>query len=51
MTAQLIQRLALQVYAEKCKVGWPRTSLALRRIEDYYEVQAKWQDEHAEARD
>ena len=38
-------------YAEKCKVSWPRTGLALRRIADYYDAQAKWQDEHAEARD
>lgn len=38
-------------YAEKCKVSWPRTALALRRIAEYYEAQAKWQDEHAEARD
>jgi hypothetical protein len=40
-----------RAYAEKCKVAWPRTALALRRIAEYYEVQAKWQDEHAEARD
>ena len=38
-------------FAEKCKVAWPRTSLALRQIAEYYEAQAKWQDEHAEARD
>ena len=38
-------------YAEKCKVSWPRTAIALRRIAEHYELQAKWQDEHAEARD
>ena len=27
-----------------------RTSLALRRIADHYETDAKWHDEHAEAR-
>jgi len=40
-----------RAYAEKCKVSWPRTALALRRIAEHYEAQAKWQDEHAEARD
>lgn len=38
-------------YAEKCKVLWPRAALALRRIAEGYEADAKWQDEHAEARD
>jgi hypothetical protein len=38
-------------HAEKCKITWPRTALALRRIAEDYEAQAKWQDEHAEARD
>lgn len=40
-----------RAYAEKCKVAWPRTALALRRIAEHYDAQAKWQDEHAEARD
>ena len=38
-------------FAEKCKVSWPRTALALRRIAENYERQAKWNDERAEARD
>jgi hypothetical protein len=38
-------------YAEKCKVLWPRTALALRRIAENYDAQAKWQDGRAEARD
>jgi hypothetical protein len=40
-----------RAHAERCKVSWPRTALALRRIAEDYEAQAKWQDEHAEARD
>jgi len=40
-----------RVYAESCKVSWPRTALALRRIAEHYEAQAKWQDEKSEARD
>jgi hypothetical protein len=38
-------------FAEKCKVAWPRTALALRRIAERYEEQAKWQDAEVEARD
>lgn len=38
-------------FAEKCKIVWPRTALALRRIAEFYENQAKWQDERAESRD
>lgn len=40
-----------RAYAAKCKVAWPRTALALRRIADNYDAQAKWQDENVEARD
>ena len=40
-----------RAYAEKCKVSWPRTAIALRRIAEHYEAQAKWQDERADARD
>ena len=39
-----------RAYAEKCKVAWPRTALALRRIADNYDAHAKWQDELAETR-
>jgi hypothetical protein len=38
-----------RAFAAECKVAWPRTSLALRRIAESYEAQAKRQDEHAEA--
>jgi hypothetical protein len=38
-------------FAEKCKIAWPRTALALRRVAEHYEAQAKWQDELTEARD
>ena len=37
-------------HAEKCKVSWPRTALALRGIAEHYEWEAKWQDERADAR-
>jgi transcriptional regulator with XRE-family HTH domain len=37
-------------HAEKWKVSWPRTAVALRGIAEYYENQATWQDEHADAR-
>lgn len=40
-----------RAFAEKCKVAWPRTALALRQITEYYERQANREDEHAEARD
>ena len=39
-----------QGYAEKYRIRSPRTAMALRKIAEYYEVQAKWHDEHAEAR-
>jgi hypothetical protein len=37
-------------YAEKCKIMWPRTALALRRIAEGYERRARIYDEQAEAR-
>jgi len=40
-----------RTYAENCKVTWPRTALALRRIAEHYVAQAKRYDEHAESRD
>ena len=40
-----------RAFAEKYKVAWPRTALALRRIVDYYDAHAKWQDARAEARE
>ncbi len=40
-----------QTHADKCKVSWPRTALALRRLAQSYESQAKREDERAEARD
>jgi hypothetical protein len=46
---ELVQKY--RAHAEKCKVAWPRTALALRSIAEYYEADAKWHDEHAEARD
>jgi hypothetical protein len=38
-------------YADRYKVAWPRTALVLRRIVDYYEAHAKWQDARVEARE
>jgi len=38
-------------YANKCKVSWPRTALALRRLAESYEAQAKQEDESVEGRD
>ncbi|MHB8521885.1 MAG: alpha-crystallin domain-containing protein [Limisphaerales bacterium] len=40
-----------RAFADKCKVACPRTALALRRIAEHYESEAKWQDERAEGRD
>ena len=37
-------------YAEYCKMRWPRTALALRRIAEDYEREAKREDERAEGR-
>jgi hypothetical protein len=39
-----------RAHAEKFKVAWPRTALALRRIADHYEAQAKWHDQCADSR-
>jgi len=36
-------------YAEKSRIRWPRTALALRRIADHYEIEARRQDERSEA--
>ena len=38
-------------YANKVKVAWPRTALALRRLAEGYEFQAKREDERVEGRD
>jgi hypothetical protein len=38
-------------HADKCRIRWPRTALALRRIAESYEYQAKREDERAEGRD
>ena len=38
-------------FANKVKFKWPRTALALRRIAESYESQAKREDERVEARD
>jgi hypothetical protein len=46
---ELVQKY--RAYAEKCKIPYPRTALALRRIAEYYEAHAKWQDERTEMRD
>jgi hypothetical protein len=41
--------MKFRAYAEKCKVAWPRTCLALRRTAERYETDAKLYDEQAEA--
>jgi len=38
-------------HANKIKVSWPRTALALRRLAESYEFQAKREDERVEGRD
>jgi hypothetical protein len=38
-------------FADKLRLKWPRTALALRRIAESYELQAKREDERVEARD
>jgi hypothetical protein len=38
-------------HANKLKLTWPRTALALRRIAESYESQAKREDERVESRD
>lgn len=38
-------------HANKLKLAWPRTALALRRIAESYESQAKREDERVEGRD
>ena len=40
-----------RAYSEKCRVGWPRTGLALRRLAESYEAQGKREDERADGRD
>jgi len=45
---RLAQKYA--TYADKCKVGWPRTAVALRRLSESYASQAKREDERAEGR-
>ena len=38
-------------FADKVKLKWPKTAVALRRIAESYELQAKREDERVEARD
>lgn len=38
-------------YATKCRLRWPRTALALRRMADGYEKRARHEDARADARD
>jgi hypothetical protein len=47
------RKLAMKyrAYAEKCKVTWSWTCLALRRAAETYEAKAKMYDEQAEAHD
>ena len=38
-------------FANRVKVSWPRTALALRRLAEQYESDAKREDERVEGRD